>query len=438
MNKKLSKIIFLKLLFICFVATSQNILTIDEAIKNGLEKNYNVLIQKNVNEISKLQNNYGNAGMSPTVSLNANIALSNLNSYQEFSTGTIQQKNGAQSHNIGASINAGWVIFDGLKMFTIKKRLTENEKLSELNLKQQMENTIFDIISLYYNVVKLNQLIKASKQNIEIYDERKKIAQLKYEIGSDSKVDLMLAQSNLNKAKSSLIQLEIQLLNAKTDLNTLMFKPIDNDFITSDTLLINYNPDINELKTEAIKNNSSLLISKQLESISFLNFRESKSNNLPIVQLNGSYNFIQNQSQAGFVFLNKQSGVNVGLTAGWLIFNGTKNSKLSKERNIVYLNQKYASDFIQQKVDAQVFNNYKNFVLNKSIVVLETQNLTDAKELITISIERYKLGKANFLETIETQKNLEDAQIRYVDALYAMKIAEAELLRSNGKLIKQN
>ena len=172
MNKKLSKIIFLKLLFICFVATSQTILTIDEAIKNGLEKNYNVLIQKNVNEISKLQNNYGNAGMSPTVSLNANIALSNLNSYQEFSTGTIQQKNGAQSHNIGASINAGWVIFDGLKMFTIKKRLTENEKLSELNLKQQMENTIFDIISLYYNVVKLNQLIKASKQNIEIYEKK--------------------------------------------------------------------------------------------------------------------------------------------------------------------------------------------------------------------------------------------------------------------------
>lgn len=157
---------------------------------------------------------------------------------------------------------------------------------------------------------------------------------------------------------------------------------------------------------------------------------------MPIVQLNGSYNFIQNQSQAGFVFLNKQSGINVGVTAGWLIFNGTKNSKLSKERNINYLNQKYSTDLIQQKVDAQVFNSYKNFILNKSITLIENQNLIDAKELISISIERYKIGKTNLLETIEVQKNLEDAQVRYIEALYAMKIAETELLRTNGKLIK--
>jgi outer membrane protein len=436
MNKKLFKIILFEIVFICTIYNAQTNLTVDEAIKNGLEKNYNVLIQKNINEISKLQNNYGNAGMSPTVSLNANLALSNLNSYQEFSSGVIQQKNGAQSHNLGASVNAGWVVFDGLKMFTVKKRLSENEKLSEITLKQQMENTIFEIISLYYNVVKLNQLIKASKQNIEIYDERKKIAQLKFNIGSDSKVDLMLAQSNLNKAKSSLIQLEIQLLNAKTNLNVLMFKPIDTDFNTSDSIIINYNPEINDLKTETVKNNSSLLISKQMENISFLNYRESKSANLPIVQLNGSYNFIQNQSQAGFVFLNKQSGINAGVTAGWLIFNGTKNSKLAKERNINYLNQKYSTDLLQQKLDAQVFNSFKSFTLNKSITLIETQNLIDAKELINISIERYKIGKTNLLETIEAQKNLEDAQVRYVEALYAMKISETELLRANGKLIK--
>lgn len=436
MNKKLFKIILFEIVFICTIYNAQTNLTVDEAIKNGLEKNYNVLIQKNINEISKLQNNYGNAGMSPTVSLNANLALSNLNSYQEFSSGVIQQKNGAQSHNLGASVNAGWVVFDGLKMFTVKKRLSENEKLSEITLKQQMENTIFEIISLYYNVVKLNQLIKASKQNIEIYDERKKIAQLKFNIGSDSKVDLMLAQSNLNKAKSSLIQLEIQLLNAKTNLNVLMFKPIDTDFNISDSIIINYNPEINDLKTETVKNNSSLLISKQMENISFLNYRESKSANLPIVQLNGSYNFIQNQSQAGFVFLNKQSGINAGVTAGWLIFNGTKNSKLAKERNINYLNQKYSTDLLQQKLDAQVFNSFKSFTLNKSITLIETQNLIDAKELINISIERYKIGKTNLLETIEAQKNLEDAQVRYVEALYAMKISETELLRANGKLIK--
>jgi hypothetical protein len=66
---------------------AQSLLTIEEAIKTGLEKNYSVLMVKNEQEIAKLQNNFGNAGMSPTVSVNANLNLATINSYQEFSTG---------------------------------------------------------------------------------------------------------------------------------------------------------------------------------------------------------------------------------------------------------------------------------------------------------------------------------------------------------------
>ena len=168
---------------------SQSVLTVEDAIKIGLEKNYAVLIVKNEQEIAKLQNNFGNAGMSPTVSVNANLNLANINSYQEFSTGIIQERNGAQSNNTGASVNVGWVIFDGLKMFAVKKRLGLNEQLSAIELKQKMENTVYDIVSAYYTVVKTNELIKAAKQNLSIYEERKKIAKLRLEIGSDSKVD---------------------------------------------------------------------------------------------------------------------------------------------------------------------------------------------------------------------------------------------------------
>lgn len=415
---------------------AQSILTIEDAIKTGLEKNYSVLIVKNEQEIAKLQNNFGNAGMSPTVSVNANLNLANINSYQEFSTGVIQERNGAQSNNTGASVNVGWVIFDGLKMFAVKKRLGLNEQLSAIELKQQMENTVYDIVSAYYTVVKTNELIKAAKQNLSIYEERKKIAKLRLEIGSDSKVDVLLSQSNENKAKSAIIQLELQLLNAKTRLNNLLNKPVDTEFETADTIVVNYDPNLDELKKNVSKSNSSILMSKQSELITQQSIKEARAANLPYVQLNGAYNFTRAQSQAGIVFLNRQAGLNAGVTAGWLLFNGTKNSKLVKERNILYLNQKYATEQLLLQIDGQVFNSYKTYVLNKSIVDLERQNLQDSKEVLNVSIERYKIGKANLLETIETQKNLEDAQVRYIEALYAIKMAETDLLRSNGSLVK--
>jgi outer membrane protein TolC len=157
---------------------------------------------------------------------------------------------------------------------------------------------------------------------------------------------------------------------------------------------------------------------------------------MPLVQLNGAYNFTRNQSQAGIIFLNRQNGLNGGITASWLLFNGNKNNKLVKERNILALNQKYTTEQAQIKIDGVVYTNYKTFLLNKQIVGLELQNLKDSKEVLDVSIERYKIGKANLLETIETQKNLEDAQTRYINALYAIKIAETELLRANGSLVK--
>lgn len=428
--------LYILILLLGQTAFAQSTLTVDEAIKIGLEKNYNVMIAKNNQEIAKAQNNFGAAGMSPSVTVNGNLNLSTLNSHQEFNTGVVQERNGAQANTTGASLNVYWTIFDGLKMFAIKKRLDANEQLSAIYLKQQMENTIYDIVAAYYNVVRINELIKAAKQNLEIYEERLKIAKLRLEIGSDSRVEVLLSQSDYNKAKTAIMQLELDMLNAKTQLNTLINQPVDTDFKTADSIMVNYNPTYDELKKSSLSTNSSIQISKQSELIAQQRVKEYRSNNLPFVQLNGAYTFIRSQSQAGIVFLNRQNGLNGGVTASWLLFNGMRNQKLQKEASLLALNQRYITQQTEQLVDATVLVNFKSFQMNKQIVELESQNLSDSKEVQVVSLERYKIGKSNLLETIETQKNLEDAQVRYINALYNIKMAETELLRTNGALVK--
>lgn len=417
-------------------AFAQNVLTVDDAIKTGLQKNFNVMIAKNNTEIAKVQNNFGAAGMSPSVTVNGNLNFSSLNSYQEFNTGVIQERNGAQANNTGASVNAAWTVFDGLRMFAIKKRLDQNEQLSAIYLKQQMENTIYDIVAAYYDIVRINELIKAAKQNLLIYEERLKISKLRLEIGSDSKVEVLLSQSDYNQAKSAILQLELNLLNAKTQLNQLINQPVDTDFKTADSIMVNYDPTYEELKKSSINSNSAIQISRQSELIAQQRIKEYRANNLPFIQLNGSYTFLRNQSQAGIVFLNRQTGLNGGITASWLLFSGMRNQKLIKEGNLVALNQRYITQQTEQLVDASVFVNFKAFQINKQIVDLEQQNLKDSKDVQIVSLERYRIGKSNLLETIQTQKNLEDAQVRYINALYAIKLAETELLRINGVLVK--
>lgn len=433
LNKKIN--IVIALFGITFL-NAQDVLTIEQAIKTGLEKNYAVMISRNETEIAKAQNNFGNAGMSPQVSLNGNLSLANLNSYQEFSNGTVQDRQGAQSNSTGASLNVNWVVFDGMKMFAVKKRLSQSEQLSSLQLKQQMENTVYEIVNAYYDVVRIQQLMKAAQQNLAVYEERKKIAKLKLDIGSDSKVDLLLTEADENKAKSNLLKLEQQLLSAKAGLNVLMNVAPDVDFKTTTEIATNYNPAYDELKKSALKNNSSLLMALQNEMIAEQSIKEARSGFLPQLQLNASYNFIRNQSQAGFLFLNQQNGVNAGLSAGWLLYSGNKNNKLVKERQIRLLNQKNLTELNKQQVDAMVYIHYQNYLTNKKILELELYNLKGAEELLSVSMERYKIGKANLLETKEAQSNLEEAQTRMINASYDCKKSETELLRSNGDLVK--
>lgn len=421
---------------LCCNAHAQEVLSIDDAIKLALQKNYAVLIEKNNVEIAKAQNNIGNAGMSPSVSVNGGFNFSVLNSHQEFNTGAVQDRTGAKSQNLNASINASWTIFDGMKMFAVKKRLGMNEQLSSIALKQQMENTVYDVIAAYYNVVKIQQLIKAAQQNLSIYAEQKKIVEKKLEIGSVSNVDFLMAKTEENKMKSDVMQQQILLMTAKANLNILLNRQPDTDFNASDSIVSTYNPNFDELKKSTAQNNPAILISKQNELIFNQSVKEARSANLPIVQLQGAYSLTNANSQAGFLFINRQTGPTAGVTASWLLFNGGKNNRLVKERNILTLNQKYITEQTQLQVDAMVYINYQAFLLNKQILEMEMQNLADAQEVQMVSLERYKVGKSAFIETIQTQKALEDAQTRYINALYSMKISETELLKANGMLVR--
>jgi outer membrane protein len=418
------------------VASSQEFLSLDDALKIGLEKNFDIQTEKNVKQIASYQNNAGNAGLSPTISLTGNLNFSNLNSHQEFATGTIQDRPGATANNNGLSINANWTVFDGFRMFAIKKRLQLNEGLSALALKQQMEQTVSDIILAWHNVVRIKQLLKAANQNLSIYEERRKVAAVKLDIGSDSKVDLLLSRSDENKARSAIVQLELELLTAKTNLNTLLNRTPGTDFNTPDTINLGKELAPEELKKNLMQSNTQLQMQKQQELISEQSIKEGRALNLPFVQVGASYLFSSSSSQAGIVLFSRQNGLNAGVTLNWLLFNGNRNRRLVQERELLSLNARTATEQARLQIDALVYIQYQTFLLNKKLVDLEIQNLTDSKEVQQISLERYRIGKANLLETIETQKNLEDAQVRYVNALYALKSAETQLLRVNGSLVK--
>ena len=424
-------------IIIGFNSIAQDLISLEDAIKMAIEKNYDILISKTGQEIAKTQNNRGNAGMSPQVNLNAALTGANLDSYQEFGNGTVQDRKGAQSLNANAAMQVSWTIFDGMKMFAVKTRLNTNEKIAELQYKQQLEQTIQAVILAYYDIVRIQQLTEATLQNLDLLKERKKLINLRYQIGSDSKVDFLLVQTDENKAQSELLRLKQQLLTAKTNLNSLLNKSSENDFSVLNVIPLMEKDEIEKWRNSMLSKNTSLLLAKQNEISAETFVKEARSEFLPQINLAASYNFLRNQTEAGFVLLNRQTGINGGLTAGWTIFNGNKTSKLVQERKINALRMRYFTEKSTQLMQATAFVQFKQYGLSEALLKLEEANLKSAEELLMISDERYKTGKTGVLETKETQKILEEAKVRLINARFELKKAEIELMLVAGELVKQ-
>ncbi len=130
----------LKFLVLFFFASplvmSQELLTVEEAVKIALENNYQIRIASNMLEIDKTGVNIGNAGMLPVVGATLNSNNSIQNSSQTRADGNLVELDNAKNNSLNYGVGLDWTIFDGFRMFARYDQLKELEKLGEAQLKQ--------------------------------------------------------------------------------------------------------------------------------------------------------------------------------------------------------------------------------------------------------------------------------------------------------------
>src|SRR5690606_3454388 len=79
------------------------------------------------------------------------------------------------------------------------------------------------------------------------------------------------------------------------------------------------------------------------------------------------------------------------------------------------------------------FTNYENA---KAILLIEEETIGLARENVFIALESFKRGVNTFIELRTAQQSLAEAYNRLISARYNAKVAETELLRLNGSLLK--
>lgn len=439
--KNMKKSIFASLILIASLqAGGQRPLSLEEAISTALKNNYDIQLSRNDSAVAALDYSYRNAVFLPRVNGTAGTTWNTSNQRQTLADGTKRQQNGLKSTNINAALNLNWTLFDGLRMFATRDKAEEFIQLGELGIKNQVINTIAVVINTYYNIVRQKQLLKAVEEQMALSQERVKLAQYKLDIGVGAKPDVLQSKVDNNAQKA--LQLEQQTLIAqlKEQLNQAMNVKDAPPYEVADSIPINTGLSLGELQNGLLQTNPSLLITRKNIDIANLTLKERKAERWPTLSFNSVYNFNRTNNQTvinPFSPLFSQSkGFNYGFTASIPILNNFNNKRQIRQAELDIRYQQLILENQQSQLNLAVVNAFLEYEQQKKALALEEENILLARENVSIVFQVYKLNSTTLIQLKEAEKSLQDAYTRLITARYNTKLAETELLRLKGDLVK--
>ena len=431
---------FLMLIACSQALSAQNKLTVEQAIAATIENNYDIQLLRNDSSSYALDKSYARAAFLPRLNATTGLVFNNNNQKQKLADGTKRQGSGLRSSNLTGSVQLNWTVFDGFKMFATRDKLTEFVKLGELNIRNQIVNSVATVINNYYNIVRQKQQLKAIEEQMSINEERVKLAEKKFSVGVGAKPDILQGKVDLNAQKAARLKQQTLIDQLKEQLNQLMNVELNTRYEVEDSIVFKDENILGDIMGTVEASNPQLQLIKQNSDIGKLTLKERKADRYPVVSINSAYNYSKTNNQTvinSFTPLfTRNNGFNYGIGVTIPIFNNynVKRQIQQAQLDIDYLNISYNNQ--KAKIDLGITNAFKDYELQKKTLALEEENILLAKENVFIALERLRLGISTYLELRETQKSLELAYDRLIAARYNTKLAETELLRLKGDLLK--
>lgn len=433
-------VFLLGLIFFGRNAVAQEQITLEQVVALALEKNYDVLLIKNSAQASSTDNSYANAAFLPSLNATGSKLWNKNNQKQILANDSLVERNGVRTENLQGSVQLIWTLFDGTKMFALRERIAEQEVRGLLNVKDQMVNTISAVIVNYYNVVRQKQQWMALQEQISVNEERVKLATRKLEVGVGGKPELLQAKVDLNAQRTSMLQQETIIAQLKDLLNGLVGQQLPTNFDVADSIAINLNLQQSAIQSAVSVSNYSLLSAKEGVSIARLSLRERTAEKFPVINFVSAYNFSRRENSLAInqftPLFDQNRGFNYGFSATLPIFNGFNNRRLVQQARLNVARTELLYEQLKLNVDIGIRNAFVNYDNAKKVLLIEEENILLAKENVVIALESFKRGIATFIELRTAQQSLADGYNRLITARYNAKIAETELLRLNGGLLK--
>ena len=418
---------------------SGELLTLTDVVTAAVANNYQIRVNRSQELITRNDNVRGNAGFLPTVSFGFqnNFLLQNLR--QDFFNAfqAPQRLYGVFNRNASVGLTASYTVFNGFGRESTLDRLGQLVRISEVNTRANIELTVADATTGYYDVVRQLQRLIAFRQALDISRERLDLARATYEVGTRSKVDFLSAQVDYNADSAALLAQQLSLRNAKIVLNTLLVRDLSTEFAVRDTILARSDLSLPDLRESLKQQNPFLAVAVLNQRLAAIDVRLARALQYPQVDLLGGYAFNPTDNQAGFgTRRGRNDALSLGVRLALPLYNG---GNLKRQITNAQINERITADQTanqQLQLLSSLEQSYQQYRNSLALLNLEVQNYQIALQNVDIAYDRYRIGNSTFVEFRDVQRNAVTGQTRLIDASFNAKAAEIELLRLSSTITR--
>lgn len=420
-------------------AYSQDTLTVQQAIAHAISKNYDVLIQQN--EADKAENlaHPGQAGLLPEISLNGSAGYGIQNTRLEIANQPDAIENtGAQLLNYSAAVNLNYMVFSGFANRYRFDRLKVNANLADISTRMQVENTVLQVVTAYYNALRTQLNMAALQESLVLSKENLNYARERQNLSGGSRLSTLNAEVNFQRDSVNFLDAQNIHRQAMIMLNLVMGEEdiAQIHLLSADENALAVYSNYAEVEKMAIEQNAGIQAVRQEMQMSMLDLRIAKAAYSPTLSLQSSYSVNVTENEGSFILLNQSSGFSGGVNLSFPVFAGNKRIKNQQNAELTLANSELKQEDIQRNVRATVLIAWDTYQTSLQSVEIEKQALATAAQNLELSEIQFRNGQINSTQLREAQVNLTISRNSYNNAIYNLRLAEAELLRLSGQLLQ--
>ncbi len=413
---------------------SQEVLTIEDAKVITLENNFGILIAKNNVEIARNQTDKKANGYLPTVTANGGLSGNFGGSSQKFGNGNEASTANAFTWGANASVAAAYTILDKRRDLTLDQ-LKESLTLTDLQLKQTIEQNLLQIYNIYYQVAQLSENVSALQEAINISNERLRRAEYQLELGQGSGLDVLNARVDIQRDSVNILNAVMNLQNEKRNLNVAMGRNANIDFTIDSNSELEENLDLESIIEASKSENVQLLVNRQNLIVSEMDLQIIEAEKKPTLNASASYDYNYSDNPPGaFINTSNSRGLAANIGLNWTIFDGTRD--IRKQNTIISLsNQQLQIDQIQQEIERDILNAWANYENALFVLEVEKNAVRTNEENFVRTEEQVSIGRLSSIEFRQAQLNLLNSQTSLNNAKFNARLREIQLIQLAGELI---